>query len=54
MLLHLSEESRENLKNQEIDLFTETHQQPMGVFTNLIGLDWIGFADLIGLDWIII
>src|SRR2546423_6069047 len=29
ILLHLSKESKENLKNQEIDLFTETRQQPL-------------------------
>ena len=29
ILLHLSEESRENLKKQKIDLFTETHQRPL-------------------------
>ncbi|PKK62774.1 hypothetical protein RhiirC2_789866 [Rhizophagus irregularis] len=29
MLLHLSEESRNNLKNQGIDLFVETYQQPI-------------------------
>src|SRR5688572_347728 len=29
ILLHLSEESRENLKNQKIDLFTKTHQRPL-------------------------
>src|SRR2546423_13951440 len=29
ILLHLSEESRESLKKQKIDLFTETHQRPL-------------------------
>src|ERR1044072_5727297 len=29
ILLHLSEESRENLKGQGIDFFIETHQQPL-------------------------
>src|SRR5688572_27466012 len=29
ILLHLSKVSKENLKNQEIDLFTETHQRPL-------------------------
>src|SRR4051812_34191487 len=29
ILLHLSEESTENLKNQKIDIFTETHQRPL-------------------------
>src|SRR2546423_12882769 len=29
ILLHLSEESRENLKKQKIDLFAVTHQQPL-------------------------
>src|SRR4051812_39470595 len=29
ILLHLSEESRENLKNQKIDLFTEIRQRPL-------------------------
>src|SRR6266536_5673574 len=29
ILLHLSEESRDNLRNQGIDLFTETYQPPL-------------------------
>ena len=47
MFLHLSEESREILKNQEIDLFTETSQRPLfnyisfWRYLNLRSLDWI-------------
>src|SRR5437764_794684 len=29
ILLHLSKESRDILKNQKIDLFVETHQRPL-------------------------
>jgi hypothetical protein len=34
ILLHLSEESREYLKTQEIDLFVEIHQQPLFNYIN--------------------
>ena len=47
IFLHLSEESREILKNQEIDLFTETSQRPLfnyisfWRYLNLRLLEWI-------------
>ena len=42
ILLHLSKESRENLKTQEIDLFIETHHQPL--------FDYINFWKHLDLD----